>query len=135
PLMAHAVAVWGAADAVIDSVRQDGDLLHAQVQSGHPDAGQVRELLAQVDTLHERAVPLEQEFGATIGLASRQIAQLLLVVLPLGCALLLLGAVSRARAQIRRDARMDGALRDLTESLRHQATHDSLTNLTNRAEF
>jgi diguanylate cyclase (GGDEF)-like protein len=135
PVMAHAVAVWAAADSVIGSVRQDGDLLHTQLVSGHPDAGQVRELLAQVDALHERAAPLEQEFGATIGLASRQIAQLLLLVLPLGCALLLLGAVSRSRAQIRRDARMDGALRDLTESLRHQATHDSLTNLTNRAAF
>ena len=30
---------------------------------------------------------------------------------------------------------MAGALRDLARSLRHQATHDSLTNLTNRAEF
>jgi diguanylate cyclase (GGDEF)-like protein len=134
-VVAHAVAVWTAADAVIDSVRRDGDLLHAQVQSGHPDARQVRELLAQIDALHERAQPLEQEFGATIGVASRQIAQLLLVVLPLGCALLLLGAVSHSRALFRRDARMDAALRELAESLRHQATHDSLTNLTNRAEF
>jgi diguanylate cyclase (GGDEF)-like protein len=134
-VMAHAVAVWTAADAVIETMHRDGDLLHAQVLSGHPDQTQVRQLLAQIDALHERAVPLEQEFGATIGLASRQIAQLLLVVLPLGCALLVLGAVSRSRAQFRRDARMDGALRDLAESLRHQATHDSLTNLTNRAEF
>src|SRR3984957_16536579 len=30
---------------------------------------------------------------------------------------------------------MAGALRNLAGSLRHQATHDSLTNLTNRAEF
>jgi diguanylate cyclase (GGDEF)-like protein len=134
-VMAHAVAVWSAADAVIEQVHRDGDLLHAQVLSGHPDATQVGQLLAQIDALHQRAVPLEQEFGATIGLASRQIAQLLLVVLPLGCALLLLGAVSRSRAQFRRDERMDTALRELAESLRHQATHDSLTNLTNRAEF
>jgi diguanylate cyclase (GGDEF)-like protein len=134
-VMAHAVAVWTAADAVIENLHRDGDLLHAQILSGHPDPTQVRQLLVHIDALHERAVPLEQEFGATIGLASRQIAQLLLVVLPLGCALLVLGAVSRSRAQFRRDARMDAALRDLAESLRHQATHDALTNLTNRAEF
>jgi diguanylate cyclase (GGDEF)-like protein len=135
PVMAHAVAVWSAADAVIEDLRRDGDLLHAQVMNGHPDERQVQALLAHTYALHERAVPLEQEFGATIGIASRQIAQLLLVVLPLGCALLLLAAVTRSRAQLRRDARMEAALRDLAESLRHQATHDALTNLTNRAEF
>ena len=134
-VMAHAVAVWRAADELIESVRRDGDLLQAQVRSAHPDAARIKALLAELDALHERAVPLEQEFGATIGLASRQIAQLLLLVLPLGCGLLALAAVGRSRAQFRRDERVDAALRDLAESLRHQATHDALTDLTNRAEF
>jgi diguanylate cyclase (GGDEF)-like protein len=135
PVMAHAVTVWGAADAFIGGIQANGELLHAQFAGGHPDPQQIRALLARVDDRHQRVVPIVEEFGATIGMASRQIAQLLLVVLPLGCALLLLAGVSRSRAHFRRDERMAGALRELAGSLRHQATHDSLTNLTNRAEF
>src|SRR3984957_10376835 len=85
PLMAHAVAVWTAADSLIDGVRDSGDLLHAQIMSGHPDPAQVHALLARIDDLHRQAVPLEEEFGATVGAASRQIGKLLLIVLPLGC--------------------------------------------------
>jgi diguanylate cyclase (GGDEF)-like protein len=135
PLMAHAVAVWGGADTLILDLQRRAELLHAQTVSDHADPEQVRTLLAQIDDLHVRVVPMEMEFGATLGTASRQIGGIVLVVLPLGCALLLLAGVSRSRAQFRRDERMAGALRDLATSLRHQATHDSLTNLTNRAEF
>jgi diguanylate cyclase (GGDEF)-like protein len=135
PLMAHAVAVWGAADTFIGAEQDSGEQLHAQFAGGHPDPRQIRMLLARVDDLHQRVVPVAEEFGAAIGLASRQIGQLLLWVLPLGCALLLLAGVIRSRAQLRRDERMAGALRDLAGSLQYQATHDSLTNLTNRAEF
>ena len=91
---------------VIGAEQHNGELLHAQFAGGHPDPGQIHTLLAQIDDLHRRVVPVEEEFGATIGMASRQIGQLLLVVLPLGCALLLLAGVSRSRAQLRRDARM-----------------------------
>jgi diguanylate cyclase (GGDEF)-like protein len=135
PLMAHAVAVWGAADTLIDAIGHTGDLLHAQIAGGHPDAQQVRVLVAQINELHRRAVPLAEEFGATVGIASRQIGRLVLVVLPLGCALLLLAGVSLSRNQFQRDERMAGALRDLASSLHYQATHDALTDLTNRAEF
>jgi diguanylate cyclase (GGDEF)-like protein len=135
PVMAHAVAVWGVADTFIAAEQDNAQLLHAQFAGGHPDRQQLRALLARVDDLHQRVVPVAQEFGATIGTASRQIGRLLLLVLPLGSALLLLAGVSRSRAQFRRDERMARALRDLASSLRHQATHDSLTNLTNRAEF
>jgi diguanylate cyclase (GGDEF)-like protein len=135
PLMAHAVAVWSAADVLIDGIGHSGELLHAQFASGNPDAQQVRALLAQIDELHRRAVPQAEEFGATVGAASRQIGQLVLVVLPLGCALLLLAGVSLSRTQFQRDERMAGALRELASSLRYQATHDSLTDLINRAEF
>jgi diguanylate cyclase (GGDEF)-like protein len=135
PLMAHAVSVWGAADALIAGIQADGERLHAQIDGGYPDPQTVRALLAHVDGLHHRVVPLEQEFGATLGTASRQIGALVLIVLPLSCALLLLAGVSRSRAQFRRDARMATTLRELATSLRHQATHDSLTDLTNRAEF
>ncbi len=135
PLMAHAITLWSTADSLIVSVQANGDLLRAQFTGGHPDAQRVRALLTRVDELHRRVVPMEQEFGATLGTASRQIGQLLLIVLPLGCAVLLLAGVSRSRAQLRRDERMASALRALADSLRYQATHDSLTNLTNRAEF
>jgi diguanylate cyclase (GGDEF)-like protein len=135
PLMAHAVAVWGAADVLIDGIGHTGDLLHAQIAGGHPDAQQVRALVAQINELHRRAVPLAEEFGATVGTASREIGQLVLVVLPLGCALLLLAGVSLSRNQFQRDERMTGALRELATSLHYQATHDSLTDLINRAEF
>jgi hypothetical protein len=68
-------------------------------------------LLLQIDDLHRRVVPLEQEFGATLGTASRQIGALVLVVLPLSCALLLLAGVSLSRSQFRRDERMAATLR------------------------
>ena len=135
PLMAHAVAVWGNADALIAGVQANGERLHAQLAGGHPDPQAIRTALAQIDALHRRVVPLEQEFGATLGTASRQIGALVLIALPLFCAVLLLAGVSRSRAQLRRDERMATTLRELATSLRHQATHDSLTNLTNRAEF
>ena len=135
PLMAHAVAVWGNADALIAGVQANGERLHAQLAGGHPDPQAIRAVLAQIDELHHRVVPLEQEFGATLGTASRQIGALVLIALPLFCAVLLLAAVSRSRAQLRRDERMATALRELATSLRYQATHDSLTDLTNRAEF
>jgi hypothetical protein len=134
-LMAHAISVWSAADTYINALQQCGMQLHAQIVSGHPDPQQVNRLLAQIDDLHQRVVPLEEEFGATLGTASRQIGGIVLVVLPLGCALLLLAGISRSRAQFRRDQRMGNALRELATSLHHQATHDALTNLTNRAEF
>jgi diguanylate cyclase (GGDEF)-like protein len=135
PLMAHAVAVWSSADSLIAGVQYDGERLHTQIAGGHPDPQAIRALLLQIDDLHRRVVPLEQEFGATLGTASRQIGALVLVVLPLSCALLLLAGVSLSRSQFRRDERMAATLRELATSLRHQATHDSLTDLTNRAEF
>ncbi len=135
PLMAHAVAVWGAADTLIDGIGHTGELLHAQISGGHPDPQQVRALVARLNELHRRAVPLQEEFGATVGTASRQIGRLVLVVLPLGCALLLLAGVSLSRNQFQRDERMAGALRELATSLHYHATHDSLTDLFNRAEF
>jgi len=134
-LMAHAVAVWGDADDLIDGVQQSGEALHAQIAGGHPDPVQVRALIAHIDDLHRRIVPLEEEFGATLGATSRRIGQIVLVLLPLGCALLLLAGVSLARGQFRRDERIATTLRGLAASLHHEATHDSLTGLTNRAEF
>jgi diguanylate cyclase (GGDEF)-like protein len=134
-LMAHAVAVWGQADALIDGIQSSGEQLHAQIVSGHPDPRQVQVLIDRVDDLHRRVVPLAQEFGESIGSTSREIGLLLLLVLPLGCGLLVLAGISLSRAQLRRDERMAGELRDLAASLQHQATHDSLTGLTNRADF
>jgi diguanylate cyclase (GGDEF)-like protein len=135
PLMAHAVDVWTSADALIDGMNRIAGEVRAQIASGHPDPDQVRVLVAQLDDLHERIVPLEEDFGATIGTAARQVETLALIVLPLGCGLLALAGISFARSQFRRDARMADALRELATSLQHQATHDSLTGLTNRVEF
>ena len=83
PVMAHAVAVWGTADSFIGAELDNGALLHAQFADAHPDPRQVRALLARIDDLHRRVVPVAAEFGATIGTASRQVGQLLLWVLPL----------------------------------------------------
>jgi GGDEF domain-containing protein len=135
PLMAHAVAVWSSADSLIAGVQYNAERLHAQMAGGHPDPQAIRASLAQIDDLHRRVVPLEQQFGATLGTASRQIGALILILLPLSCALLLLAGVSLSRSQLRRDARLADTLRELATSLRRQATHDSLTDLTNRAEF
>jgi diguanylate cyclase (GGDEF)-like protein len=133
--MAHAIAVWGQADTLINGIQDSGEQLHAQIVSGHPDPRQVRALIDRVDDLHRRVVPLAQEFGESIGSTSREIGLLLLIVLPLGFGLLVLAGITMSRAQLRRDERMAGALRDLAASLQHQATHDSLTGLTNRADF
>ena len=135
PLMAHAIAVWSEADGLMAGIRSSGEQLHAQIASGHPNAQQVGVLMAQVEDLHRRVAPLEQDFGESIGTTSREIGLLLLVVLPLGFGLLVLAGITLSRAQLRRDERMAGALRGLAASLQHQATHDSLTGLTNRADF
>ena len=135
PLMAHAIAVWGEADTLIDAIQQSGAALHAQVASGHPDPEAVRALVARVDDLHRRVVPLEEDFGESIGTTSREIGLLLLFVLPVGSGVLVLAGVTLSRVQLERDERMANALRDLAASLQHQATHDSLTGLTNRADF
>ncbi len=128
PLMAHAIAVWGEADTLIDGIQARGEQLHVQIAGGHPDPRQVQALIAEIDELQRRVVPLEEDFGESIGITSREIGLLLLTVLPLGFGLLVLAGVTLSRTQLRRDERLAGALQ-------HQATHDSLTGLTNRAEF
>ena len=135
PLMAHVIAVWTQADAIIDGIQASGEQLHSQIAGGHPDPQQVRALVARVDDLHRQAVPLEEDFGESIGNISHEIGLLLLVVLPLGFGLLVMAGVTLSRVQLERDERMAGALRDLAASLQHQATHDALTGLTNRADF
>ncbi len=135
PIMAHAVDVWSRADVLIDGEQRSGERLHAQLAGGHPDPAQIRALLGRVEDLHRGVVPLAEDFRATLGTATREIETLVLIVLPLCCGLLLLASVILTRAQFRRDERVAGAMRELAATLQHQATHDSLTGLTNRAKF
>lgn len=132
PLIAHAVDCWTRGDALIAELEAIGDGLHTTVRAidsdvdaaplarraANPDAHTHRNetriavLLAQADQLHVRVAPLEDEFSATLGEASRGLKTVLFGVLTLCAAGLALAGALIARANLKRSARLELALRE-----------------------
>ena len=135
PDMKRAVQLWAAGDDLIAQIVRTGEQLHTEITSGHPDPQRLHALVAQADALHERITPLMDKFEYTLGDASRQIARLLLIIIPLASLVPVAAGIGISRILTRRADRNARRLRLLAQKLEFRATHDSLTGLTNRAQF
>ena len=144
PLMQLAIERWTEADDTVVELAQAGAQLHDYVIRNHlfsglpsadPNPVRVHEMLNQADALHERIVPLLNDFANTVDKAARQIAGLLLLVLPVAAVLLVLLGISLTRKINRRADSLVRALRVLADKLDFQANHDALTGLSNRPHF
>lgn len=145
-IMAQPIRNWTAGDALIQQLAAVGARLHREMTSSAPDPARISALLAEADRIHDEVAPLEDNFSAGLGAASRRVTALLLIFLS-ACSVVLVGigsAISHAYA--RRSQKMADELRASQElvrleqeraqaQLKHQATHDALTGLTNRLEF
>lgn len=110
-IMAPSVNAWTNGDALIMEVSDVGKRIHAQIASGHPDAAYIDLLIGAAERLHGRLGPLEEEFSAALGAASRRVTHLLLTVLAVcGISLVCLG-IAIVRGVLKRNARMAADLR------------------------
>jgi len=135
PLMNRAVDTWTQADGYLLALQRIASDIQAEYANGTPNAAHLDQLGSQVDEAQARIAPLVADFGNTVGEAARRIVLLLMIVLPLVAAGMVATGIFVVRMLGQR-ARRDGAeLRELTDRLEHQATHDSLTGLVNRRGF
>lgn len=74
----RAITLWSEADGHIDRLRGLGAELRAEVIGGGPTPARRAELVQQIEVLHHTLVPLEDEFSAVLGEASRWIGGVLL---------------------------------------------------------
>jgi diguanylate cyclase (GGDEF)-like protein len=134
-IMAAPLQFWTQGDGLILQLAHVGERLHQELESDAPSAVGVALLVAAADEVHARVAPLEDSFSKALGLLSREVATLLLVVVCVGSgAMASLGAVV-FRMHLQRNEKIAGALHASSERLQHLATHDSLTGLHNRLEF
>jgi diguanylate cyclase (GGDEF)-like protein len=134
-IMAEPLRLWTAGDGLIVQLGRVGEQLHQELASSSPRALAVDSLAVAADEVHARVAPLEDQFSRSLGLLSREVATLLLVVVSVGSgAMASLGAVV-FRMHLQRNERIAAAMRAGSERLQHLATHDSLTGLHNRLEF
>ncbi|AND71012.1 hypothetical protein ATSB10_35580 [Dyella thiooxydans] len=106
--VARAVAIWREADARILDLMRVATEIREQVEHG----GQARAVLAleRVRAIDRATTPLEKQFSAALGEASRQ-AEALLQLVTLMCAALLTGAgLVRARGTVASERRMAASL-------------------------
>src|SRR5581483_2519408 len=82
----------------------------------------------EAERIHLRLAPLEDEFSAALGSASREVARLLFAFLSLCSAVLVAMGIAISRRNVRQQ-------QVLADRLEYQATHDSLTGLRNRHDF
>ncbi|HTY48248.1 MAG TPA: EAL domain-containing protein [Steroidobacteraceae bacterium] len=135
PAAQHILRLWSTGDALALEMAGIGTQLHAEITSGHPDPQRLHALIARADAVHARITPLMDQFESTLGDASRRIARLLLIVIPLASLVPVAAGIGIARVLTRRSDRSARRLRRLAQQLEFRATHDSLTGLTNRAQF
>ena len=115
PQLDRAITLWTEADGHIDRLRALGTELRAEVLRGGPTPQRRDELVARIEAMHETLVPLEDEFSAVLGDASRWIVGVLLVTtLVLGGAMLAV-ALATARSFTRQILQQIEALRMAAE--------------------
>ena len=115
--MAKAIGIWTVGDdhiAVLTGVAAE---LHRRIASGESDARVLRPLMEQANAINRLLIPLEEEFAATLGEASRKTQFLLLAaMLFLASTLVVLTIVLWARMS-RRTEQVEDALRRSEERL------------------
>lgn len=146
PLIAHAIDCWRRGDALIAELRDIGERVHETVQSiesdarapgsppatepdshAHRRAAQLAQLVARAERIHVQVAPLEYEFSASVGQASRRLTRLLCVVLT-ACAVLLMGiGAAISRANLKRAERLERALRESEEQAHFEQERAAVT--------
>jgi diguanylate cyclase (GGDEF)-like protein/PAS domain S-box-containing protein len=117
--MAKAIAIWTDGDEHIAKLEQVAAQMHAAIAAGG-DAMTLRPQLSQVRDLDAWLTPIEKEFSATLGVASRQVANLLTFAnIVVALALVLLALVHTMRLVRQREV-VETAL--LSEQDRAQVT-------------
>jgi diguanylate cyclase (GGDEF)-like protein/PAS domain S-box-containing protein len=110
PYMASVLDIWAQGDALIDQLDDNADLLLDELVPGRYDDSGRLPLLAEIDRIDRTLGPLEEEFSATLGAASRATALMLEASAALSFALFLAIAVILSRAAMRRADVMEQAL-------------------------
>jgi diguanylate cyclase (GGDEF)-like protein/PAS domain S-box-containing protein len=113
-LFADALNAWTRGDELILQLDDIGLQMHAAVAAGHT-RDQIALSLQRAEAIHLRVAPLEDKFASSLGRASRQVRDLLLVFLTLCSAVLVAIGVAITRTTIRRSERIARALSDTEE--------------------
>jgi PAS domain-containing protein len=115
--MSEVIAIWAAADGLVDELTQEASLLHSQIATGMHDDASLQASRARIEALNLRLTPLEDAFSAKLGDASRKASRwLLLAMLVIGC--MLVGAGSLIlRVILKKNEKFQHALRISEERL------------------
>ncbi len=132
PQMARAVALWTRGDTYVVRIDEVAEQLHGLIVHGDTDPRQVNELMEQAQALHAQVAPLEAQLADSVNDTARETALLLAAVVALSATGMVVASLLITRAGLRRGERV---AREYSDRLSHQATHDALTGLYNRAEF
>ncbi len=109
-LFRRAITIWDQGDEQILRLKAVGERLRAEVNSGGASAAQIDATEREIEAIHRRVAPLEDQFSATIGAICRSVARMLLLVLSAsGLVLLLIGGVI-SRNFLRRAELIEAAL-------------------------
>jgi diguanylate cyclase (GGDEF)-like protein len=131
-IMAPSIEFWNNGDVLIMQLADIGRRLHMEISNGNPDSAYVESLLQSAEQVHVRVAPLEDGFSTALGIASREVTSLLMIVTSLCFVTLVSLGIVTVRGSLRRSERTAAALR---ARLEHEAAHDPLTGLKNRREF
>jgi diguanylate cyclase (GGDEF)-like protein/PAS domain S-box-containing protein len=114
-IMAPSIDYWRRADELMHRLAGLGEQIHAQRLSDRPDSRRIEQLLAEAEQVHLLASPLEDGYSASLGAASRRVANILSIVLAAGGFALVGIGIIVVRGHLRRGERMAAALRESQE--------------------
>ena len=142
PFMRDMIEQWAKADEWIDRLAQVLERLPEEIRSGSPEPGRIPVAVAEVRTIHEAIVPLENRFAQTLDDLARLVTRIVHWMLIVGAMMLVVLGSAITRRMHARTAAVSRALhaserrvRAEQAQLRHQANHDALTGLANRRHF
>ena len=121
----RAITLWSRADGHIVTLRGIGDRLRAEVAAGGPNPETAAVMVAEIEALHRIIMPMNDEFSAVLGEASRWVTGLLFTLMAATAALMLgLGLLVShlLTGQIARqiDGLRDAAMRVAKDDFDHQ---------------
>ena len=115
--MSEVIGIWAEADALIDQLCTEADLLHADILSGQQDHKAIRARGERINQINLRLNPIEEQFSSRLGDASRKTQDLLWwATLAIGAAVMVIGSVI-SRSILRKKEGFQDALRISEERL------------------
>ncbi|MFL6659787.1 MAG: diguanylate cyclase domain-containing protein [Massilia sp.] len=116
--MDQAIALWARADGQIDELVALAGRIHQAVEAGNTDESVMLPHLRALFAIHQRLIPLEDDFSATLGQAARKTQFLLLIVLFAGVSMFLGVAFLFSQRMVWQSAKLEDALRQGESQLR-----------------